>query len=641
MALTVRQLEVLFNKLSQLGDAADKASERTIELQARFAGMEKTDKDYAKVKKDLALSQKKEKELKVETNKLTRQQNQLVGENTQAFKTLVENTREFNTEALKLKGEYSSMSKTIEINRGQFGEVNNMIATFGAQAEKASNRLEEGYSDKTSGPAAKARTEERLAAAEVGKDTAETLAKVVRTNQENINKIGTDSFEKMDAADFENQRRRINNLRAQGVDISQEQVDTMLEILDTQEKEYIAQEKSNTAIDKSMALTQKVADGISEIAGQVPLIGGMLSGFVTDSFNDFSKILRERLRNQLLQSAAFSKAIGQGFRGAIPAVRAFGAALATATGGITLFLGLLAAVAVAAFAAFTAVRDTASELGVSLKASFQLQGALTKARFQLIGTGQDAAEISGELVEAFGTLERVTSANIVQIGRLAMRLGADSKDIITIQKSLADMTGASADASAELIENIGRLATAEGVGAGNVIADIAANMDKFAEFSTSAADGLAQAAIEAAKIGSSLSVVLSIADNLLDFETSITKEFEAQVLTGKNLNLERARELALQGKIGDLTTEIQKQVGDIGEIQTMLRPQKAAIAAAIGISVADLQKIAAGERIEERKTTENLLGELIEVNKKGFAGNQEAFGNGDSSFNNFMNYGDT
>ena len=78
----------------------------------------------------------------------------------------------------------------------------------------------------------------------------------------------------------------------------------------------------------------------------------------------------------------------------------------------------------------------------------------------------------------------------------------------------------------------------------------------------------------------------------------------------------------------------------IGEIQTMLRPQKAAIAAAIGISVADLQKIAAGERIEERKTTENLLGELIEVNKKGFQGNQDAFGKGDTSFDNFLNYGD-
>ena len=53
MALTVRQLEVLFNSLSKLSDAADRASERTMELQARFAGMEKEDAGYAKVKKSI------------------------------------------------------------------------------------------------------------------------------------------------------------------------------------------------------------------------------------------------------------------------------------------------------------------------------------------------------------------------------------------------------------------------------------------------------------------------------------------------------------------------------------------------------------------------------------------------------------
>ena len=107
MAVTVRELEVLFNKLSKLGDAAEKASEKTIELQARFAGMEKDDKDYAKVKRQLGQSQKKEKELKVETNRLTRQQNQLVGENTQAFKTLVENIDSSNV-AIIISADHST-----------------------------------------------------------------------------------------------------------------------------------------------------------------------------------------------------------------------------------------------------------------------------------------------------------------------------------------------------------------------------------------------------------------------------------------------------------------------------------------------------------------------------------------------------
>ena len=258
----------------------------------------------------------------------------------------------------------------------------------------------------------------------------------------------------------------------------------------------------------------------------------------------------------------------------------------------------------------------------------------------MIGLGQSSSAIAGELIEAFGTIEKVTTGNIVQIGKLATKFGASTSDIISIQKQLMDMTGASADSSAELISNIGRLATAEGVGAGNVIADIASNMATFAEFSTMGAQGLAEAAVQAAKVGSSLANVNAFAEKLIDFETSITAEFEAQVLTGKNLNLERARELALQGKMGELSQELQAQVGGLGEIQSMNVIEKRAISAAIGVSVADLQKISRGEAIEQKKTQEDLLSELIEVNKKGFKGNEEAFGKGDTSFNNFMNYGD-
>ena len=61
MAVTVRQLEVLFNKLEKFGDAAEKASEKTLELQTRLAGMKKTDEGYDKVKKQLAESQREEK----------------------------------------------------------------------------------------------------------------------------------------------------------------------------------------------------------------------------------------------------------------------------------------------------------------------------------------------------------------------------------------------------------------------------------------------------------------------------------------------------------------------------------------------------------------------------------------------------
>ena len=101
--------------------------------------------------------------------------------------------------------------------------------------------------------------------------------------------------------------------------------------------------------------------------------------------------------------------------------------------------------------------------------------------------------------------------------------------------------------------------------------------------------------------------MLGVADNLLDFETSLTKQFEAQVLTGKNINLEKARQLSLEGDIAGLTTEIQKTVGSLGEIQSMNVIERRAIAEAIGLSADDLLKVARGEATQQQETVQDKL----------------------------------
>ena len=53
------------------------------------------------------------------------------------------------------------------------------------------------------------------------------------------------------------------------------------------------------------------------------------------------------------------------------------------------------------------------------------------------------------------------------------------------------------------------------------------------------------------KIGLNLNQQASIAKSLLDIESSIEAEMEARVLTGKELNLDKARELALEGDISE------------------------------------------------------------------------------------------
>ena len=136
---------------------------------------------------------------------------------------------------------------------------------------------------------------------------------------------------------------------------------------------------------------------------------------------------------------------------------------------------------------------------------------------------------------------------------------------------------------------------------------MSSNAETFAKFSMQGAKGLAEAAVEAAKVGSSLSEILKAADTLIDFESAITAQFKAQVLTGKQINTERARQLALDGDIAGLTQEIQSIVGSVGDIQTLNVIQRKSVAEAIGISVADLLRISRGEAAQQQETVQDKL----------------------------------
>jgi len=92
------------------------------------------------------------------------------------------------------------------------------------------------------------------------------------------------------------------------------------------------------------------------------------------------------------------------------------------------------------------------------------------------------------------------------------------------------------------------------------------------------------------KIGLNLNQQASMAKSLLDIESSIESEMEARVLTGKELNFDKARELALNGDISGASQEIMDQVGGITEFNKMNIIQKEALAKAAGMEVGAMQK---------------------------------------------------
>jgi len=134
---------------------------------------------------------------------------------------------------------------------------------------------------------------------------------------------------------------------------------------------------------------------------------------------------------------------------------------------------------------------------------------------------------------------------------------------------------------------------------------------------------IAEAVIQAKKLGLTLEETKNIAGQLLDFESSIEAELEAELMTGKNLNLEQARLLALTGDSAGAVAEMAKQFGTAEEFSAMTVLSQDSLAKAVGMTadqlanslreqetlnalgVENLKQLEDAGRLEELRNTEN------------------------------------
>ena len=121
---------------------------------------------------------------------------------------------------------------------------------------------------------------------------------------------------------------------------------------------------------------------------------------------------------------------------------------------------------------------------------------------------------------------------------------------------------------------------------------------------------IAEAVTHAKALGMELNEVAAAGKQMLDFESSISAELEAELLTGKQLNLEKARLAALTGDYVTLANEIDKNVGTFYDYSKLNVLQQDAMAKAMGMTSdqlsdqllkkADLNALAAEARAEGR-----------------------------------------
>ena len=159
--------------------------------------------------------------------------------------------------------------------------------------------------------------------------------------------------------------------------------------------------------------------------------------------------------------------------------------------------------------------------------------------------------------------------------------------IMSLQMSITNLTQEQAlGQQAKWIKDIKK----EGVSVNKVFGDMASNADFFANFMKEGGENIKEAAIQANKMGLSLSETAAMAESLLDFESSIEKEMEASAILGRQINLDRARQLAFEGKHVEMMEEAKRQAGGEAEFLKMNVVQRQALGEAIGLQGQALSK---------------------------------------------------
>jgi len=327
-----------------------------------------------------------------------------------------------------------------------------------------------------------------------------------------------------------------------------------VKILRTLKLRVDQQRKLKGLAEEEVESFNKRLSGIQNIVSKIPVIGGALSS----ALDKAGKIYEDGIGEGMSQGVAGMKSLAVG---------------AKAVG-----------VAIAAY------------IGKNLLESMQGTGAglmdiLSRPEFIFFGAESRA------IAEEFGNLNESSMKLGANMKMMAFFTGVSAENQAKILGAMA----ATSSASLEVLHNQMKSYQKAGVPFRAVMEDVANNTEFFAKFAKDGGGNIIDAAAKAKELGINLGDVASISSSLLDFESSIEKQMEAQVLLGRNINVDRARQLAFTGDNVGLMEEVTRLVGSEAEFNKMSYFQREALAGAVGLSV---ERMSALVREESKANTE-------------------------------------
>jgi len=257
-------------------------------------------------------------------------------------------------------------------------------------------------------------------------------------------------------------------------------------------------------------------------------------------------------------------------------------------------LGIVIAIASALAAVVKEVTDTRKELGTSLATSVKITAQTKALGFAAKAYGLDVEDIKSAQAAIRNDLGASVheAANLsLSFARTAAATGQTSEELSGTLSLMESISSSSREVLLNQIKSNAAMIEAAGVAPALVMKDLATNAGFFAEFAKDGGMNIINAGVAARKLGLEMSTVASISNSLLDFETSIEGQMEASLLLGRQINLDKARQLALAGDQEGVMKEILKAVGGEAEFNKMNVIQRRALAKSVGVDVEQLSRL--------------------------------------------------
>jgi len=392
-----------------------------------------------------------------------------------------------------------------------------------------------------------------------------------------------------------------------------------LDILKEQNKEREEERKKLEEINKALGLSGASVEGLKGILDGLGM-GGLSKTLGLDEAQQKMREIAEEVTEGGTKTADFAGQMKILKGGAISAGKSF---ITNLKDPLAATVFIVKELMDALKGSDAAAADMAKGLNMSYKEALATRRELTSmanASFNNFVNTKGMQESLVAINKSLGTSVMLSSDMLVQFTEMREMAGFTNEELqgiaaisITTGKEMNDVTGEfMAQAKISALQNgvlLNEKALLKDVG--KISAATTLSLGKNPKL-------IGEAVATAKSLGMELSKVDDIANSLLNFEESIANELSAELLLGKDINLEKARQAALNNDLATVAKEISDQIGSSAEFSKMNRIQQEALAKSVGMNRDDLaqtlfvQEQLAGLTGEEATKQEELLNKKIE-----------------------------